>query len=107
MTVETTIKKVMEELESLCASYENTSLQKLEDFEETVVHLSYEVRRLDLASDQTLKKELNTLQNTLSKLSFILNEQKQNLEQRVQQICLHQRALYAYACVANNNPYVS
>ncbi len=103
MTAKDILKQTTLKLEFLCESYEKTTLVKLEDLEETVVHLGQEVQTLDLASDQTLKKEINSLQSTLLKLSSLLQEQQENLERQVQEIHLHQRALGAYARVANNN----
>lgn len=103
MTVKDTVKKAIQKLESLCESYEKDPLVKFDDLEETVVHLRHEVQTLDLASDQTLKKELNTLQSALVKLSTLLKDQQENLERQVHEIHLHQRALHAYARVANNN----
>lgn len=104
MTVKATVKKAIKALESLCESYEKNPLHKFEDLEETVIHLSHEVQALDLASDQNLKKELNTLQSALLKLSSVLKQQQEGLERHVNEIHVHQRALHAYACVANNNP---
>ena len=103
MTVKDAVKKAIQNLESLCESYEKTPFMKFNDIEETVSHLSHEVQALDLASDQTLKKELNTLQIVLVKLSSVLKEQQKNLERQTQEIHVHQRALHAYAHVANNN----
>ena|ERR1700722_437860 len=103
MTIKDIVKKETLKLESLCESYEKDSLVKLEDLEKTVIHLSHEVQALDLASDQTLKIELNTLQSALLKLSSVLEKQQENLSRRVKEINLHQRALHAYARVANNN----
>lgn len=103
MTVKDTVKKAILKLESLCESYEKDPFVKLEELEETVTHLSQEVQTLNLASDQNLKTELNTLQCALLKLSCVLKEQQENLERQVQEICLHQRALHAYARVANSN----
>jgi len=103
MTVKETVKKAIKNLETLCESYEKSPPLKLNDIEETVGHLSHEVQTLDLASDQILKKELNTLQTALVKLSSVLKIQQENIERQVQEIHLHQRALHAYARVANNN----
>ncbi len=103
MTVKDTVKKAIIKLESLCDSYEKDPFVKLEEFEKTVTHLSQEVQTLNLASDQKLKTELNTLQSTLLKLSSVLKHQQENLERQVQEIHVHQRALHAYARVANNN----
>jgi hypothetical protein len=103
MIAKETVKKTILKLELLCESYEEDPSIKLEDLEETVVHLSHEIQTLDIAADQNLKKELNTLQSALVKLSSVLKKQQKNIEQRAQEIYLHQRALYAYAHVANNN----
>ncbi len=103
MTVKDTVIKTISELESLCACYEKDPFVQLEDLEETVFHLREEIQTLDLAADQTLKKELNTLQTVLLKLSSLLQEQQENIERQVQEIYVHQRALRAYARVANNN----
>ncbi len=103
MAVKDIVKEAILKLESLCESYEKESRVELEDLEETVVHLSHEVQAIDLASDQTLKTELGTLQSALVKLSSMLNLQQETLARQVQEIHLHQRALHAYARVANNN----
>ena len=103
MTVKDTVRKAILKLESFCESYEKDPFVKLEDLGETVVHLSQEVQMVNLASDQILKTELNTLQSALLKLSSMLQEQQENLERQVQEINLHQRALHAYARVANSN----
>lgn len=103
MPIKDTVKTAIKKLESLCESYEQNPLIKLEDLEKTVTHLSHEVQSLDLAADQILKTELNTLQSVLAKLSSVLREQQEALDQRVQELHLHQRALHAYARVANNN----
>lgn len=102
MTIDT-VKKTIQKLESLCASYETPPHMKLEDLEETVLHLSNEVQMLDIASDQTLKKELSILESALAKLSSMLKQQQESIEQHVKEIHLQQRALSAYARVANNN----
>lgn len=98
-----TVKKTILKLESLCESYETSAYIKLEDLEETVVHLSHEVQTLDIASDQTLKKELNILGSALEKLSLILRRQQEIMDHHVKEIHVQQRALSAYARVANNN----
>jgi hypothetical protein len=103
MTVKETVKKAMLNLESLCDSYEKSTSVNLEDFEKTVTSLSREVQSLDLASDQILKKELNALQTGLLKLTSMLKVQQNTIERQVQEINIHQQALYAYARVANNN----
>jgi chromosome segregation ATPase len=103
MTVKDTVKKAILTLETLCESYKKDPLEKLEDLEETVTHLSHEVQNLNLASEATLKTELNTLQSALVKLSSVLKERQENIERQVHEIHLHQQALYAYAKVANNN----
>ncbi len=103
MTIKNTVKTAILKLESLCESYEKEPFAKLEELEETVIHLSQEVQTLNLASDQNLKTELNTLQSALLKLSCVLKEQQENLARQVQEIHLHQRALHAYARVANSN----
>jgi len=103
MTVKDIVKEAILKLESLCESYEKESSVELEDLEETVTHLSHEVQAIDLASDQILKTDLGTLQNALVKLSSVLNMQQETLARQVQEIHLHQRALHAYARVANNN----
>lgn len=103
MAVKDTVKMAILKLETLCQSYEKAPYVKLEDLKETVGNLSDEVQSLDLASDQILKKELNTLQRTLLKLSSMLEDQQANLERQVNEIHLHQRALHAYSSVANNN----
>ncbi len=103
MPVKDTVKKAIKKLEMLCESYEKDPLGKFDDLDQTVTHLSYEVQTLDLASDITLKKELNTLQSALLKLSSVLKERQENIERQVNEIHVHQRALHAYARVANNN----
>lgn len=103
MAVKETVKTAITKLQSLCESYEKNPFVKLEDLEQTVENLSHEVQSLDLASDQILKRELNTLQSALAKLSSVLKDQQENLERQVHEICLHQRALHAYSSVANNN----
>ncbi len=103
MAVKETVKKAILKLESLCESYEKNPFVKLEDLDETVTHVSQEIQSLDLASDQILKTDLNTLQTTLLKLSSVLKNQQETLNRQVQEIHIHQRALRAYARVANNN----
>lgn len=103
MTVKDTVKSTILKLESLCETYKKDPLFKLEDLEETVVHLSQKVQTIDLASDQNLKTELNTLQSTLLKLFSVLKEKQDNIEKQVQEIHVYQRALHAYSRVANNN----
>lgn len=102
MTIDT-VKKTILKLESLCASYEAPPYMKLEDLEESVIHLNNEVQMLDIASDQTLKQELSVLECALAKLSSVLRKQQESIEQHVKEILLQQRALSAYARVANNN----
>lgn len=105
MTVKETVKTTIQKLETLCESYETDTLEEIVDIEETVTHLSHEVQTLDLASDQILKKDLNKLQSALSKLTSALRNKQEILGRQVQEIHLHQRALLAYAMVANNNEY--
>src|SRR5438552_12016 len=97
------IKSTLSKLESLCEVFDIPAHIKLEDLEESVLHLSNEVQRLDLAADQTLKKELSMLENALEKLSSLLKKQQESIEFHVKEIHLQQRTLYAYARVANNN----
>lgn len=97
------VKKTILKLESICESYETPSSIKLEDLEETVDHLSHEVQMLDIASNQTLKTELTVLENALERLSLVLKQQQERIEHHVKEINVQQRALYAYARVANNN----
>ncbi|MBX9785769.1 MAG: hypothetical protein K2Y08_00375 [Alphaproteobacteria bacterium] len=103
MTVKDTVKNTISKLESLCASYENQSLFQLDDLDETVIHLSQEVQSIDLAADKSLKTDLNILQGSLMKLFSVLKEQQKALEKQAHEIHVHQRALQAYASVANNN----
>jgi len=103
MKVKDTVKRTIHQLESLCEIYEKDPLMELNDLEETVMYLSHEVQAVDLASDQTLKTDLSTLQNALGKLSFLLKNQQDKLAHRANEFNLHQRALHAYAKVANNN----
>jgi hypothetical protein len=103
MKVKETVKKTIHQLESLCKIYEKDPLLELNDLEETVMHLSYEVQSVDLASDQTLKTDLSTLQNALGKLSGLLKNQQDKLAHQANELNLQQRALHAYAKVANNN----
>lgn len=103
MAVKETVKNTILRLESLCESYEKDPLLKFEDLEETVAHLSQEVQTIDLASDQILKTELNMLQGTLLKLFSVLKERQNNIEKQAEEIHIYQRALHAYAQVANNN----
>ncbi len=105
MTVKETVKTTIQKLETLCESYESNTLEEIENIEETVVNLSHEVQTLDIASDQVLKKDLNKLQSALSKLTSVLRTKQETLGRQVQEIHLHQRALLAYAMVANNNEY--
>lgn len=98
-----TVKSTILQLESLCESYDTPTHIKLEDLEETVLHLSQEVQMLDLAADQILKKELSILESTLAKLSLVLKKHQDSIEHHVNEIRLQQRALSAYARVANNN----
>ncbi|MBA3813287.1 MAG: hypothetical protein H0X26_02150 [Alphaproteobacteria bacterium] len=102
MTIDT-VKKTILRLESLCESYDVPGHVKLEDLEEAVFHLSHEVQSIDLASDQNLKGELSTLERALANLSLALKKQQESIEHHVKAIHLQQRALYAYARVANNN----
>ena len=97
------VKKAILKLESFCDSYNSPAHTKLEDLENTVLHLSDEVQMLDLASDQTLKSELSILEGTLVKLSSMLKKQQESIERHVKEIHLQQRALHGYARVANNN----
>jgi hypothetical protein len=103
MTVKETVKSTISKLESLCAFYENSSLFEFDDLDETVVHLSQEVQSINLAADNNLKTDLNTLQGSLLKLFSVIKEQQKALEKQAQDIHVHQRALQAYASVANNN----
>jgi|GEM_PF-3962364 len=103
MAIKDVVKEAILKLEFLCESYEKESRVELEDLEETVTHLSHEVQAIDLASDQTLKTDLGTLQTALVKLSSVLSVQQETLARQMQEIHLHQRALQAYARVANNN----
>lgn len=103
MRLEDTVQETIVKLESLCESYEKESVMDFHDLEEAVTHLSHEVQRVDIASDQRLKKELGLLQGSLGKLSSLLNSQQENMARQVQGLHLHQRALNAYAQVANNN----
>ena len=103
MKVKDTVKNAILKLESLCESYERDPFIKLEELEKTVHDLSQEVQTINLASDQNLKTELNTLQSALLKLSFVLKQQQENFDRQVHEIHLHQRALHAYASVANSN----
>jgi len=97
------IKTTIAKLESLCEIFNMPAQGKLEDLEESVLHLSHEVQRLDLAADQTLKSEINLLENALANFSSLLKKQQENIELHVQEIHRQQRTLYAYARVANNN----
>lgn len=97
------IKNTIAKLESLCESFNVPAHVKLEDLEESVLHLSHEVQGLDLAADQTLKSELSILENALANLSSLLKKQQENLDLHMKEIHLQQRTLYAYARVANNN----
>jgi len=103
MLLKEAIKEAILKLESLCKSYEKGTLIEFEDLEEKVSYLTHEVQGVDLASDQTLRRELETLQGALIKLSSVLNVQQETLARHVQEIHVHQRALHAYARVANNN----
>ena len=103
MSIKDTVKTTIQKLETLCKSYEKDTFEEIEDIEETVTNLSNEVQTLDLASDQILKKDLNTLQSALAKLNSVLKTQQEAIGRQVQEIHLHQRALLAYAMVANNN----
>lgn len=103
MKVKDTVKSTIQKLEFLCESYENDTLDEIENIEETVTTLSQEVRMINIASDQMLKKDLNTLQSALAKLTSALRKQQEILGKQVQEIHVHQRALHAYAMVANNN----
>ena len=102
MTIDT-VKNTILRLESLCQSYDDPDHVKLEDLEEAVFHLSHEVQNMDLASDQNLKGELSVLERALANLSSVLKKQQESIEHHVKAIHLQQRALYAYARVANNN----
>lgn len=102
MTIDS-VKETILRLESLCESYDTPPHVKLEDLEEAVFHLSHEVQNIDLASDQNLKGELSILERALANLSSILKKQQESIEHHVKEIHLQQRALHAYARVANNN----
>lgn len=97
------IKNTITKLESLYEIFNMPAHLKLEDLEESVLHLSNEVQCLDLAADQTLKKELSVLENALANLSSLLKKQQENIEVHVKEIHHQQRTLSAYARVANNN----
>ncbi|EKE10448.1 MAG: hypothetical protein ACD_16C00033G0010 [uncultured bacterium] len=103
MTVKDTVKNTITKLENLRASYEKNPFLKLDDLDQTVDHLSQEVQAINLAADQNLKTELNILQSSMLKLFSVLKEQQKNLEKQAQELSVHQRALQAYASVANNN----
>lgn len=103
MTVKDSVKNTITKLDALRASYENDPFVKLEDLDKTVGHLSQKVQTINLAADQNLKTELNTLQSSILKLFSVLKEQQKNLEKQAQGLSVHQRALQAYASVANNN----
>ena len=103
MTVKETVKETILKLENLCESYEKESVIEFHDLEEAVVHLSNEVQTINIASDQLLKRDLGMLQSALGKLSSVLSIQQENLARQAQGLHLHQRALNAYAQVANNN----
>ena len=103
MKVKDTVKSAILKLESLCESYERDPFIKLEELEKTVHDLSQEVQTINLASDQNLKTELNTLQSALLKLSSVLKQQQENFDRQVHEIHLHQRTLHAFARVANSN----
>lgn len=103
MSLNDTVKGAILKLETLCESCKKSPLSGLGELEETVSHLSHKVQSLDLASDQSLKKELNTLEKALLNLSSVLQKQQEDLTKQVHEIDLHQRALHAYSRVANNN----
>lgn len=103
MTVKTDVKKAIQQLESLCQSYEKEPYSGLANLEETVTQLSSEVQSLDLASDQVLKQDLSLLESALARLTSMLSQKQVTLAKQVQEIKIHQRALNAYAQVANNN----
>lgn len=103
MTVKETVKNTITQLESLCQSYESASLMRLDDLGQTVVHLSQEVQSINIAADQNLKTDLNILQGSLMKLFSVLRDQQRNIEEKAHELHIHQRALQAYASVANNN----
>lgn len=103
MAINETMKTAITKLQSICETYEKSPYSKLQDLEQTVENLSHEVQSLDLASDSILKRDLNTIQGALEKLSSVLKDQQINLERQVQEIGLHQKALRAYSSVANNN----
>lgn len=103
MTIKDTVKSAIVKLQTLCESYETNPFVKLDDLEQTVENLTHEVQSLDLASDQILKRDLNTLQSALAKLTSVLRIQQECLERQVHEINLHQRAMHAYSSVANNN----
>jgi hypothetical protein len=102
MTIDN-VKDTISKLEFLCKSYDAPVDIKLEDVEEAVSHLSHEVQSIDIASDHTLKGELSVLERALSNLSLILKRQQDNIDYHVKELHLQQRALHAYAHVANNN----
>jgi len=103
MIIKETVKETLLKLETLCESYEKNASLEFTDLEEAVAHLSHEVQAIDIASDQRLKTELSVLQSALGKLSSLLNVQQENMARQAQGLHLHQRALNAYAQVANNN----
>lgn len=103
MILKDLVKEATLKLSSLYESCEKAPLQELSSFEETVTHLSQKVQDIDLAADQVLKKDLNTLQGALEKLSSMLSAQQETLARQVEEIHVHQLALHAYARVANHN----
>ena len=103
MILKDLVKEATLKLSSLYESYQKVPLVEFASLEETVSHLSQQVQDVDLASDQILKTDLNTLQNSLLNLSSMLNTQQETLARQAEEIHLHQLALHAYARVANHN----
>lgn len=103
MAIKDLVKETTVQLNSLCESYEKKPLLALDSLKETVCHLSQEVQAVDIASDQLLKKDLNTLQSALQKLSSVITAQQEVLSHQMEEFHLHQLALQAYARVANHN----
>lgn len=103
MEISSLVQEASQKLHSLCESYESQPLVQLSDLEETVKDLEQKVQAIDLASDQSLKKELNGLQSILLKFTTILDAQKEALSHQMEEIHMHQLALQAYAQVANHN----
>jgi cob(I)alamin adenosyltransferase len=103
MIIKDLVKEATLKLSSLYESCQKEPLVELTSLEETVTHLSQQVQDIDLASDQILKTDLNTLQSALLKLGSMLSTQQETLARQVEEIHLHQLALHAYARVANHN----